>query len=108
MFAEELAKIRESELRAEELRQQAKTEARQALADARAEADRVVSEAGVLAGEIHSTLLNEGQKEAEKQYAAFLEQKRAECAAMIEKARSSEAETVGWIMERIVKRNGDS
>lgn len=108
MFVEELTKIRESESYADELQKKAKLDAKQALAEARTQADRIVEEAENRAGEIYDALISEGQTESDEQYALFLEKKRAECAAMIERARKNESRAVASIAERIVRLSGNS
>lgn len=102
MFAEELAKIKESEAQADALQKKAKTDAKQALADAKSRAEQLVEDAQARGREIYDALLKEGQDISDQQYNSFLEATRRECDAMVVKARSNEDKVITLIAERIV------
>ena len=108
MFSEELEKIKQSETYAKELQKKAKNEAKQSLEQAKTQGEKIVEEAEKRAEEIQRSLIQEGQREAEEQYASFLKAKREECAAVTEKARSNENKAIKMIAERIVKSGGNS
>lgn len=102
MFVEELAKIRESEAKADEIQKAAKLKSRQSLRDARSEAAGLIEEAEFKAKEIYDGLIKEGQEEADAEYEGFMKDARKQCGILTKKARENEDRAVGLIKERIV------
>lgn len=103
MFAEELTKIRECESKADELQKKARADARQAVAEAKAKAEQILSDAGISAKETLDSLIREGQTISDGHYDQYLTAVRQECSVMIENARKNQADAVNLIAERIVR-----
>lgn len=103
MFVEELTKIQESEAYAEELQKRARLDSKQTLEEARSKAAAIIEAAETRGREICDSLLNEGQKISDEQYALSLEETRKECEVQISKAKANEAKAVKLIAERIVR-----
>lgn len=108
MFAEELAKIKEAEAKADELQKKAKIESRQALAAAGVKADQIVENAENRAKEMYDSMLAEGEKISRQQYDLFLDETEKQCRDMAEKAAAGENKAVDLIAERIVSGSVNS
>ena len=107
MFAEELAKIQESESKAEEILKNAKLDAKQALTDAKAEAAKLVEDAKAKGKVAYDAFLAEGQTESDRQYEAFLAKTRADCRDVIDAALKKQDLAIDYIAERIVGASVD-
>lgn len=102
MFVDELTRIRESENQADQIRKEARAEARSKLEKARADAAEAVEQARSRARDICDSLAREGRDEFEKEYAAFLEKTRQECMRMKDEAEGRKEKATALIAERIV------
>jgi len=102
VFAEELAKIKDSEACAEQLQKQTKVEIKQMLAEAEAEAGRMIETAEQRAKETYDSFINEGLDISDQQYEQHLKKMKEEFNAMIEQAKANQSKAVEFIAERIV------
>ena len=107
MTIDAILEIRKAEEEAEQIRQNALSEARAVLADAKAQADRIKNEAvsgGRLTAE-EKALLAEQRAVMEIEKIKYKD--AAECEQIEKSARAKFAEAAGIIAERIVKLNVD-
>ena len=101
MFAEELAKIKESEAYAEELQKSAKTEAESLVAEAESQARQIVADAKILAKKKVDDLMSEGEELAQAQYDAAITAAEQQCRELADAIKEKQPEMVKLIVERV-------
>ena len=94
MFAEELAKIKESEAYAEELQKSAKTEAESLVAEAESQARQIVADAKILAKKKVDDLMSEGEELAQAQYDAAITAAEQQCRELADAIKEKQPEMV--------------
>ena len=107
MFAEELNMIKSAENQADEMKHQARLDAKALTAEAQAEVTRLIDEAFAYEKEECQKLIKEGHAIADEQYAKTISQAQTLCKEMAEKAKANEDAAVKFIAERIVKSSVD-
>lgn len=107
MFADELSRIVASEERAEEIQRSARAESRKHLEDARSRAAKIVEDAEDKARDIYSSLIAEGDKTSDAEYASYLKQTKQTSDEMIGQADERKNRAVDLIAERIVNLSVD-
>ena len=108
MFVNELAQIKESEDKADQLKAKAKTDSRKILEDANNKADEIVTQAENLAKADFDSLIKMGQELSNTQYDEYIEQTKIQCKQMIDNAKSKQESVVDMIAERIVSSSVNS
>jgi vacuolar-type H+-ATPase subunit H len=101
VFAEELAKIKESEAYAEELQKSAKTEAESLVAEAESQARQIVADAKILAKKKVDDLMSEGEELAQAQYDAAITAAEQQCRELADAIKEKQPEMVKLIVERV-------
>lgn len=108
MLADELTRIRDSEMEAGQIRKEAKKQAKKTLDDANSERERILQDARKKAEAVRADLNRAGQEEAEKEYASYLEKAKEQCDNMTAQAASRRDAAVKFIAERIVNASVNS
>ena len=107
MFVDELSKIRDCEERADQLKKSARIESRRNLEDARNRAAIIIEEAESKARDIYGSLIAEGDKQSDQEYASYLEQTEVDSNQLMDQAEARKKQAVDLIAERIVKASVD-
>ena len=108
MFAEELAKIIDSESKAEQILKDAKAEAKKIMENSRTESRRIIGAAQSQAESISRKYLEEGQKEADKQYEAYIKDVESFGEQMLAGVGDKKEKAIDLIAERIVSNSVSS
>lgn len=108
MISDEIALIRETEEKAEQLKKDANLEAKKMVEAAEAEAERLLNESETKAKEIYDTLINEGENTAKENYETALARARADLARLEQIAGGNKDAAIEYIVERIVKLSVNS
>lgn len=103
MFAEELAKIKDSEAKADELQREAKVSSKRMVEEAEAKANQIIEDAAGHAKDVYDALLAEGESQSNDAYDLFLTSTRSRCQEMIQKAENNKTKAINLIAERIVR-----
>ncbi len=101
MFSEELKSINEAEEKAEQMRKDARAEAKALVDKAALEAQQKISAAEVQAKERYDSLVNQGLVSAQGKYEKAIHEAGSKAGKMAEEARKHQSEAVKFIRERL-------
>lgn len=108
MSLRNIKQIKEAEEKAELLKKEAITQAKQIIASANEEASIILDEAKKRAETNRLNFLKNAESEGQKLYDDIIKEAQTECDNVLKKADVNMEEASSIILERIVKTSGDS
>jgi len=101
MFTEELKSINEAEAKAEQIRRDAKLEAKAIVDNANSEALRIIGDAELAAKERYDSLIMQGTDSAQAKFEKAIHEAEIDASKMADNARKNQPQAINYIKERM-------